>query len=67
MEIYIKQWRDGSATIMTGNGQVLWTLGSVAKAEQVCRDWLNVDPAGEDPDDGGDTDTDSSAAGCLAG
>jgi len=37
MEIYIKQWRDGSATIMTGNGQVLWTLGSVAKAEQVCR------------------------------
>lgn len=42
MQFYIKEWRNGTATLMTGNGQVLWTFPSVASAQDACRRWYHI-------------------------
>ena len=42
MFFYIKEWTDGTATLMAKNGAVLWTFPSVSEAQQVCRDWYQV-------------------------
>ena len=42
MFFYIKEWSDGTATLMTKTGAVLWTFYSVEDAQQVCRDWYQV-------------------------
>ena len=39
MNFYIRELLDGSATLMTDNGVVLWTFCSVEDARQACREW----------------------------
>ena len=39
MKVYIKEWADKTASIPTGNGQVVWTFSSAAGARQACTDW----------------------------
>ena len=42
MKVYIKEWSNSTATIMTGNGQVVWTFSSVAAARQACHEWQSI-------------------------
>ncbi len=42
MKVYIKEWSNSTATIMTTNGQVVWTFSSVAEARQACHDWQSI-------------------------
>jgi hypothetical protein len=47
VKVIIKEWPNRTATIMTGNGQVVWTFSSVAEARTACREWqdLNAEAA----------------------
>ena len=47
MNVYIKEWPNKTATILTANGQVIWTFSSVAEARQVCADWHVIFYAGD--------------------
>ncbi|MGB5715527.1 MAG: hypothetical protein WBN81_00340 [Gammaproteobacteria bacterium] len=47
MNVYIKEWPNKTATILTANGQVIWTFSTVAEARQVCLDWHSIVYAGE--------------------
>jgi hypothetical protein len=42
MTFFIREWPNKTATLMADNGAVLWTFGSVAEAQKVCRDWYLV-------------------------
>jgi len=42
MKVYIKEWPNRTATIMTGNGQVIWTFSSMEEAHQACSEWHNL-------------------------
>lgn len=42
MNFYIKTWPDDTATLMTDNGQVLWSFHSLDDAVTVCREWYNL-------------------------
>ena len=42
MKVYIKEWADKTASILTGNGQVVWTFSSAAAARQACTDWHSI-------------------------
>jgi len=39
MRVFIKEWPNKTATIMTWNGQVIWTYSSVEEARQACEEW----------------------------
>lgn len=47
MMVLIKEWPNKTATILTENGQVLWTFSNVAAARTACREWqgINTDEA----------------------
>lgn len=42
MRIYIKEWPNRTATIMSANGQVIWTFSSTDEARQACSEWHNL-------------------------
>lgn len=42
MRVYIKEWPDKTATIMTGNGLVIWTFSSTEQARQACAEWQSI-------------------------
>jgi len=42
MSVYIKEWPNRTATIMTDTGQVVWTFSSAAEARQACSEWHNL-------------------------
>ena len=42
MKVIIKEWSNGTATVMTTNGHVVWTFSSVEKARQACREWQGI-------------------------
>lgn len=42
MNVYIKEWANKSASILTANGQVVWTFSTAAEARQACRDWCSI-------------------------
>lgn len=42
MNFYIKTWPDDTATLMTANGQVLWSFHSLDDAVSVCREWYGL-------------------------
>lgn len=42
MNFYIKTWPDDTATLMTDNGQVLWSFHSLNDAVSACREWYNL-------------------------
>jgi len=42
MKVYIKEWADKTASILTENGQVVWTFSSAAEARQACTDWHSI-------------------------
>ena len=48
MKVYIKEWADRTASILTDNGQVIWTFSSAAAARQACTDWHSVIYTGRD-------------------
>jgi hypothetical protein len=39
MKVLIREWANKTATVMTTNGQVVWTFSSVAEARRACREW----------------------------
>jgi hypothetical protein len=39
MNFYIKTWPDDTATLMTDNGQVLWSFHSLDDAVAACHEW----------------------------
>ena len=42
MKVFIKEWPNKTATVMTGNCQVVWTFSSVAEARKACREWHSI-------------------------
>ena len=38
MHVYIKEWADDTATLMTENGHVICVFPSIDEARQLCRD-----------------------------
>jgi len=42
MRVYIREWPNGTATIMSDNGQVIWTFSNTAGARRACSDWHNL-------------------------
>ena len=42
MKVYIQVWPNMTASLLTANGQVIWTFSSAAEAEQACRDWHSI-------------------------
>lgn len=42
MVVYIREWPNKTATIISDNGQVIWTFSSAAEAHRACREWHNL-------------------------
>jgi hypothetical protein len=42
MRIYIKEWSNKTASIITAEGQVIWTFSSSESARQACREWRSL-------------------------
>lgn len=42
MCFYIKEWPNKTATLMSDNGTVLWTFHTVEEAQEVCREWFQI-------------------------
>jgi hypothetical protein len=40
MKLFIKEWPNKTATIMTENGQVVWTFSSREIARHACQEWF---------------------------
>lgn len=38
MDFYIKEWPDDTASLLTEDGQVIWTFSSVEDAKSACND-----------------------------
>ena len=47
MKIIIKEWPNRTATLMTTNGQVIWTFSSIDEARMACREWQAISSAEE--------------------
>jgi hypothetical protein len=47
VQLLIKEWVNRTATVMTENGQVLWTFSSLAAARAACREWQAL--SGDEP------------------
>jgi hypothetical protein len=65
MYVYIKEWPNKTATILTSNGQVIWTFSSVAQARQACLDWHSITHTWQDVDEENGREG-SEACYCLA-
>ena len=46
MRIYIKEWPNKTASIITAEGQVIWTFSSSETARQACRETSIPQPSG---------------------
>jgi len=64
MRLFVKEWPNKTATLMTENGQVVWTFGSVREAWQACREWCSANSEHVDCENESDT-SDPSVAACL--
>jgi len=42
MQVIIREWPNKTASIMSENGQVIWTFSTVREARQACSDWHNL-------------------------
>jgi hypothetical protein len=42
MRVIIRQWPNKAASIMSENGQLIWTFSSTCEARQACIDWHNL-------------------------
>ena len=42
MQVIIKEWPNKTASIMSENGQLIWTFSTVHEARQACSDWHNL-------------------------
>jgi hypothetical protein len=40
MKLFIKEWPNKTATIMTENGQVVWTFSNREIARHACQEWF---------------------------
>lgn len=64
MRVYIKEWPNRTASIITADGQVIWTFSSSEAARRACREWHSL----LSPEDLESLDTasaDSSRYSCL--
>ena len=64
MKLFVKEWPNKTATLITENGQVVWTFGSVEEARETCKQWYSADSEDLQLDDVSDTG-DPSVAACL--
>ena len=42
MKLFIKEWPNKTATIMTENGQVVWTFSNREIARVACQEWFTT-------------------------
>jgi hypothetical protein len=42
MKLFIKEWPNKTATIMTENGQVVWTFSNREIARDACQAWFTT-------------------------
>jgi hypothetical protein len=42
MLVYIKEWPNKTASILSNNGQVIWTFSSTSEARRACGEWHNL-------------------------
>lgn len=42
MKVYIQEWRNNTASLLTANGQVIWTFSTTAEARQACEQWHSI-------------------------
>jgi hypothetical protein len=42
MRIFIKEWPNRTASIITAEGQVIWTFSCSESARQACREWRSL-------------------------
>ncbi len=42
MKLFIKEWPNKTATIMTENGQVVWTFSNREIAQHACHEWFRT-------------------------
>ena len=42
MKLFIKEWPNKTATIMTENGQVVWTFSNREIARHACQEWFTT-------------------------
>jgi hypothetical protein len=47
MNFFIKEWANKTATLMLGDGTVVWTFTSVEEARKVCSEWYQRQGSGE--------------------
>jgi hypothetical protein len=50
MNVFIKEWPNKTATILTANGEVIWTFSSMAEARQACQEWHSLAREGKGMD-----------------
>ena len=48
MKVYITEWPNKTATILTENGEVIWSFSSVPEARQACDEWCSIIYVGKD-------------------
>lgn len=39
MQVIIKEWPNRTASIISANGQLIWTFSTLAEARRACSDW----------------------------
>jgi hypothetical protein len=42
MMVFIKEWPNKTATIISNNGQVIWTFSNIDQARRACGEWHNL-------------------------
>jgi len=42
MMVFIKEWPNKTATIISDNGQVIWTFSNIDQARRACGEWHNL-------------------------
>jgi hypothetical protein len=42
MKLFIKEWPNKTATIMTETGQVVWTFSNREMARHACQEWFTT-------------------------
>ncbi len=56
MRVFIKEWPNKTATLITETGKVIWTFSSAEAAHTASREWYNISAATHIRDSGDGVD-----------
>jgi len=45
MRVFIKEWPNKTATLLTETGKVVWTFSNIEAARTACREWYSISVA----------------------